>query len=509
MDVKRVTLTVAAFVLSNAVLCARADDLAPPNLSLSDVLAKAATASGSLAPGAYSILTRTVHGDGTISTTTTFRNGDDFKSVSKSGPFTTLAGSVHGQAWHMSPNKVVTLETGFHDADNADRQALKDARSGSSAVKLLGMTAAAPQQYVIDVAPPNADRELLYIDAGTFLISRIDTDAQDGTHNRVLYSDYRTVFGLKRPFKVEYTDERAVDDATSTTVSYERMTSPVDFTIPDTTAVFAFPTDAPVKIPAQFTEGGIAVRVTIDGKGYDLALDSGASDINVDAAMAHGLNLSLYGKTVELIGGNFDNSEAVIPKVHVGDLEANNLAVSVIPFALQTGQDVKTVGLLGADFISSGVLEIDFKNKAVTMYPWDQFDPKKINANGIPIENDDDVPRFPLSVNGVTGHFLLDLGASRTIFLNSFVHGVPDAEKQGFGDTLGFIGGDVNTHSYQLSNVVFGGIRFLHANILVPDDDGKVNLQGYDGIIGRDVLQNFVIYLDYVHSALYLKPNPQ
>ncbi len=62
----------------------------------------------------------------------------------------------------------------------------------------------------------------------------------------------------------------------------------------------------------------------------------------------------------------------------------------------------------------------------------------------------------------------------------------------------------MDVRTYALSDFAFGPIMFRTASMLVPQES-TFDITDYDGIIGRDVMSLYQIWLDYQDHRAFLK----
>lgn len=474
----------------------------PTSLSAPDIVAKGRTARGTLAPGRYVIVDR-IRGGGVERVRTTRIDGNNSIAIVQSGPYTTASGVYDGQGWNQDENGLVLLRSDFRRFTDPNNQALLHPEDKDYGVRVLGLTTTQPQEYVIEVDPPGGSDQYRYYDAKTFLIDRFVTFDADMHQHVTEFSDYRPVFNTMRPFRIHSYDGRPQNDTVTETISVAK--APPDsppVTMPVSRRLFDL--DRPLVVPATFGRSGIIVRVTINGRGLDFILDSGASGLAIDAGVAHRLGLTTYGVSNQTIGGDIDISRTRVPEMQVGSLQLKDVAFSVVPLS-RYEDGVRIVGILGCDFIASAVVGIDFKKSTVTLYPA-PFDSHAIGAYTLPLQLDDGIPRVQASFEGVPGFFLVDTGAMGTVAYETYVQklkSAPPLLDQGL--SLSAVGGVVPAQLKQLTDLEFGGIHFGDAAVFVPSSS-TFNLSDYDGILGRDVLSQYQLFFDYARRQLYIKP---
>ncbi len=510
----------AGFALTTSVLVAiacvdraAADEYSPTTLTAAEILAKSDAASGRLTSGQYLIVRRYVT-PSQVTTSMTQTNGDDYITVETSGNRTEQFGSYQGQRWERNANGIVVRESGFHGAADPNALAWKNPSDPQYRVQVLGLTQNAPEEYVVEANPPGGQDEYRYYDAQTFLLDKDVIFGVDRYRHETDYSDYHAVFGETIAFHTHYSDGRPENEESDSVESFTASPTQASLAIPDTQPLFGF-LSAPVTLPAQFSDDdGIIVPVQIDGQTLKFVLDSGSSDLFIDAGAVSRLGLATYGKSSATIAGTFTQSTTTISEFTVGGLTVRDATFSVGPL---TVGDQHVVGLLGCDFLASAIVGINFRDKEVKLYPWATFNPASLGVVAMPMQLDDCVPRVPLSIESVPGQFLLDTGSFGTLVYRHYLARLPRAPVAQEGDTpdttyagtsvtAEAIGGKVQTTFYNVSDVVFGGARFGVGQVLVPSASSTFQDPDYDGIVGRNILQDFVFFLDYNDGVIFIKP---
>jgi len=435
-------------------------------------------------------------------TRTTRIDGANSIAIVQNGQYVTASGVYNGQGWNQDENGLVLIRSDFRRFVDPNNVALLHPEDPANQVRVLGLTQSQPQEYVIEANPPGGSDQYRYYDAKTFLLDRFVTLDADMHQHVTEFSDYRPVFGTMRPFHIHSYDGRPQNDTVTDTVSVEKAPAgspPV--TMPVSRRLFDL--DKPMVVPATFGRSGIIVRVTINGRGLDFLLDSGAAGLAIDPGVAHQLGLRTYGVSNQTIGGDVDISRTRVPELQVGPLQLKDVTFSVVPLSRSDGNS-RIVGILGCDFIASAVLGIDFQKSTVTMYP-PPFDSHAIGAFALPLQLDDGIPRVEASFEGVPGFFLVDTGAMGTVAYQTYVEKLKSSAPLEEGLNLSAVGGVIPAQLKRLTDLEFGGIHFGDAAVFVPSSS-TFNLSDYDGILGRDVLSQYQLYFDYAKRQLYIKP---
>ncbi|HEY5257927.1 MAG TPA: aspartyl protease family protein [Candidatus Baltobacteraceae bacterium] len=493
-------------VLLLAPLPARADDqYGPTPLTAVQVLLKAKAARGGLASGTYEIV-ETSHGGGMDETDTTDIGPDGSVTHTVTGPFQSASGDFRGQGWEQDENGIVTMDSNFHATEDPNERALAHPEDPANRVTILGITQTSSREYAVDVNPPDGQHEIRYYAADTFLLDRTVVYGSDRLRHVTTYDDYRPVFGAVRAFHTTYSDGRSDNDTDIKIASYQRVKGTVDLSIPPRHSIFQFTSLKPVQLPARFVDGRIILRANVGSRGLDFLLDTGASGMTINPDVAKQLGLTAYGQRSGTIGGSYNESQTVVPDMTIGDLHVKNAVFSEVPVEDQA-RGLEVVGLLGFDFVGSSIVAIDFKKETVTLYP--PGAPLTVQGTLMPValQLDDDVPRVTASFNGVTGKFLLDTGAQATLVFKHFLNTIPGIDSEEGEVGLDYVGGAINARAFLVDKVLFGPVMFQKVSVLVPQSStGEIT--DYDGMLGRDVLSYYVMFIDYANRQIYLQPNP-
>lgn len=497
----RPRLFVAA-VFAFALLClsnALADDYHAPDVASVLVLEKIRHAAGEFQSGAYRITTQS-EGHGITQTRTTLRHGDDYKtSITMASGFTDAWGSFAGKDWSMDENGVV-----FSQNQSGELQSATERIDDEKYTKVLGISAQTGC-LDIDVNPPHGEHTVRCYDPQTYLLRQITVWRRDLHKHVTAYSDYRVEYGEQIPFTRRSGDGRSENDIVDQVVSVEKLTAVPDLAPPMSKPMFML-VGAPLTLPAKFaSDGHILVRVNVGTRGLDFTLDTGAGAIVLDPGVAHDLGIEAIGHFGSTIGGDYQSSLARVPEMHIGGISMHDVAVRLAPLSYNSDAG-KEVGLLGRDFLASGIVEIDYKNRQVKLWPRDTFAAASKNLDPIVADFSGDSPSVQASFDGVKGKFLFDTGAAFSMVYRAYMESLPTHVPNGAQMTGIFVGGPVEMHGYRLSNLSLGPAIFRQVDTWVPMSS-TAELGSYDGIIGRDVLGSFRIFLDYQSAKLYLLNN--
>jgi PDZ domain len=277
-----------------------------------------------------------------------------------------------------------------------------------------------------------------------------------------------------------------------------------------------------VKIPFTLENRTIFLQVQAGGsRAYWFVLDTGDKYAVIDLDVAKVLGLKL-GAPVDIGGGGkkavMGNMLNDSPFSLVGLKNFSQplfLALPLNDLAKTSGHEF--AGILGTDFISEFVVEIDYLSKTITLHdkmnyqyrgPGQSF-PITFNAAGWPeiqaavIDGDR---------SAIEGKFVLDIGSGAALIVNKpFVesehflrpdrHTVPWLKGQGLG---GGIDGSVG----RVTGLQIGRFLIKHpVTVFSTAANGPFAGTESQGNIGAMILEKFKMTLDYKNNRVILEPN--
>lgn len=493
------------------------------NATLADVLRLFVKGRGTpTTPFTTVSVTATLDELGETGTYTEIASGDDYLDTTQLGPTTFSTGTYHGQSWQLDENGLVNLITGVHEEQNISDKAFGDALRGKNdgSVKLLGVVASPVKAYVVEVDPKGGRLEWIFIDASTGRVVRREA-ARTGHRLVYSYDDFRTVNGITTAWHTHYNNgyEGNDFDRQTTAIEYGKPVSDTDLRIPQSRPLIHFPpgvTD--VRLPSHMDDGVIVVRLTINGRGLDFQLDSGAAGIVLDADVAKQLGLTTFEPITASVAGTFKAAQAIIPQVQIGDLTMDNVAVDCLPFNSQLDTHTKIVGLLGYDFIASAIVKVDYLHQTVDALDPSAFTTPKGNVFEMPIKLDDHQPMVTATLGDNSfGTFIVDTGASEVLLYPPFV----DTHRQDlamiefeFGGMTVMpifsgrgVGGALDLRPFDAPSFQFAGIGFNDFHVYEPLTNRDFIGEDNDGLIGYEFLHYFDVYFDYKDSMIMFQPN--
>lgn len=275
-----------------------------------------------------------------------------------------------------------------------------------------------------------------------------------------------------------------------------------------------------MKVPFDLFENNILVQCRInDSRPIWLIFDTGASVNVLDERMVKELALSTSGAadlnagggavTGALVGGatlSLPGAEAY------GQLIA---AVPLDPLPGYFGRDVR--GIIGNNFISNFVVEIDYAARTLTFH-----DPDAYNLSGeldaVEIENRGGIPfmKVELSMTGrdiVAGWFEIDTGSNRIFDINrpfAEAHKLLTALPKGRlveGVGGAGVGGDTKYAEARIGRLKLGRHTITRPVVSISQDAEGFGASDAAGTVGSDLLRRFTVVVDYRSKRMLLRPN--
>ncbi|MFT3692087.1 MAG: aspartyl protease family protein [Kofleriaceae bacterium] len=331
-------------------------------------------------------------------------------------------------------------------------------------------------------------------------------------------SDYRTVNGVDVPYAIE---DGTGDPADTLVVKIDKVE--VDATPPP----FVRPPDpkpdwtlAPnTVLPIEMYRNLPTTEVTINGKPGTFIIDTGAEVTVINMSRVAGLGLKTVGAG-SIGGGGGDIGFAYIQDVGMTmpGVELQHQTVAAVPLdAMEPLFGHPIDGILGYDFLSRFVVEIDYANKKMTLH-----DPATFQATGagVPITLEDSTAHADAKIAAgtlaLTGHFTVDTGYAGEVSLNApfvvandLLKAVPNTIEPPAGSAMG-VGGETKSVVGRLASVEIGGLTVARP---ITDFGKDAVGAGADaetqGLLGSDLWKRFVVTFDYTHEKMYLVPGPK
>jgi len=264
-------------------------------------------------------------------------------------------------------------------------------------------------------------------------------------------------------------------------------------------------------VPFEQDNGHIRVKVTIEGVEGWAIMDSGANINGINQAFIekHGLTPKQHRSKIKVKGVHGVKERIAYRDVKT-EMFGQNLELDYVELNFG-GED--TAIILGAPVLEQYVLQFDYPNSRMRFVDHDSID--MANVKNLPMRPRRGIgdPIVKVSLNGETEVWLiLDTGSNSGVYLNREV-----AEDHGwlekFPVTQGISRG-VNTTGnvdmFRIPTLGFGPFLLENVGITVPEAgvnatfgeaedelNTRIGSVRVDGLIGYDVLQHFILTIDY------------
>jgi hypothetical protein len=378
--------------------------------------------------------------------------------------------------------------------------------------------------YLLQFKPEGGWTTTWYIDAKRFLPLKSVRPGED-SEITTRYSDWRRANGLMTPFHGVVTETDKPDyNWDRKTVHYKARLSK------DTFAPLASgPSDvtlAPNAPPIPFTMEAkhVVFNVSVNGRPPSgFLLDTGADQNVINSTRLEEFGLKTYAKTITTGGGNSAEYDyAAGATFTLPGVEVRNQHVATIDeTGLERALGVKLGGILGYDFISRFVMEIDYQNQSITLH-----DPKTWKYSGagvmVPVVFDNGIPHAYGSIGvptkpDIPAYFVVDFGAAETATLTSAF--VKSNDLTRLAQTNATVNRPTGLESqFFAQNNVRGYLQRLTIGHLTVENvpvNMSVNTKGayastnFSGTVGESIYSRYHCYLDYSNYRIILDPTAE
>jgi predicted aspartyl protease len=369
------------------------------------------------------------------------------------------------------------------------------------------------------LSPDGGNRaETVIFDRASHLPERLvrrDNEKMRTTH----VSDWNLVAGVRMPFTVREETGNPRETVTIHWKTLDRGLAP--------SGAFSQPADRdpdmglmtnPVTVPIELVFGGlIYVKVSINDTPMAFLLDTGAEATILNASRVAKLGLTAVGSFATGAGGG-DVVLAFVPHVttKVGGATVRDQIVGAIDLdAIEAQLKRPLDGILGYDFLSRFVIEIDYPS--TTMRLFDRATYRHPGAGKpIPITLEDSTPALDAMIDvpgqgKLPGHYVLDTGClcALTVFKpfvdqHKLLAAFPQAKQTGFSAGAG---GATQEVSANIPALEIGEVRVTNPRAdFARDTTGALANPESAGVIGSVVWGRFVLVLDYKGKQVFLDP---
>lgn len=356
----------------------------------------------------------------------------------------------------------------------------------------------------------NTDRGHFFYDAQTMFMTA-SLHRQPDMEIESYYDDYKIVDGLVVSYH-QHNTYHPWNKTEETWTAHFANNPPVDdklFSPPQREKGYHFKDGADkAAIPFQLIENLIYLPVTVGGDTRYWVLDSGASMsiIDKDYAEQHGLKVegSIRGYG---FGELFDLYFVGVPDHQVGSILFDSQKMYAAKDLSARSYEPVMAGILGYDFLSRFVVEVDYDQQLVTFHDPDTF---AYQGSGVTLDAPLKYRTFTLPTV-VDGKFeslwSVDLGS-----YHSSIH-YPFAEKHGLEKRAGVeivsqgMAGVSLEKNIQFNCLQIDRFRLDHPLLSIPAEKGvgATALGEVGGNLGNSTLRHFRLFLNYPQQKVTLE----
>lgn len=278
-----------------------------------------------------------------------------------------------------------------------------------------------------------------------------------------------------------------------------------------------------VVIPFQLLNNSIIIQPKVNNIQLNLILDTGAAH-NIIFAFTKKDSITFYNTSkIKITGpGIKEPIDAYISKnnkIEFKNISSKKLDVILMleeKYNFTTSIGVPINGILGADFFTDNIVEIQYSTKRIIVYRKEikRLAKKLLNYKKLPFILKEKKPYIPVNitveeVKKENLELLVDTGLSDGLWI--FEEELNLKNKKQIDDYLGAgIGGDVFGKRVRFKNINFSDYEFKDPIISMPDTISffkKSILASRDGSVGGEILKRFNVIFNYNKQIMYLDKN--
>jgi hypothetical protein len=356
------------------------------------------------------------------------------------------------------------------------------------------------------------------LDPATGLPSKATMPSFDGTLT-VTFADWKTVDGFPFPFTETWTTG---PNTTTAHLELVEIVTSIDLTPPKPGPEDVAGLKSSETLPFNFDNNHIMVQTRVNGAvTLWFLVDTGANYSVINASRIGELRLTPYGGLKTIGGGSAATSGSYVEHVtyRLGDVALRDQHAAVLELkGLERLYGMPMGGILGFDFLSRFVVDIDYVAHTLTLHPR-AFDTTKLHGTHVRLYLQGEQPYFSgsITVKGekIRSWFILDVGAADTItFTTPFIAKHDLIERAGDPErsVRKFAAPDVEAFNPTnirglIDAVTMGDVTLPHVFVnLSAAKTGAYTSPAFDGNIGETILSRFGhVILDYGRSAMILQ----
>jgi Aspartyl protease len=380
------------------------------------------------------------------------------------------------------------------------------------------------KMYLVRMTPPGGSPMTWFVDTTTWLPVKSVRPGDDSEITST-YEDWRETGGVKTPHRVKVAETDKPDyERRQVSLSFEKAIASGAFNPPVQGPSDALLEPGAPPIPFTLESNHIVFKVRLNGhEPIGFLFDTGADENVINTHRLPEFGLKTYSGTMSTGGGgSAEYDYATGATFTMSGAELRNQHVAVVDLTgLESALGIPLGGLLGYEFISRFVVEIDYEKKLLTLH-----DAKTWSYSGagyvVPIAFDDGIPFTDGTISvgpkrDIPAYFVIDFGAAETMTLTSPFVRANDLEK--LAQTNPFVNRPAGLENqFFAQNNVRGHIDRLVLGDLTEQSipvNLSVNVKGayasanFSGTIGQSIFQRYHVFLDYARNRVIFEPTAE
>lgn len=356
----------------------------------------------------------------------------------------------------------------------------------------------------------------LLIEAETGLLCEARSDQGEGVQ-RIVFSDWRWVDGVRMPFASVATDaDETQETFAADSVRLNPRFEAGAFARPEAVQVVRF--DAGRRDSGWvdfdfFNQRQIFIPATLKGQDIALMLDTGAEVTLVDKSLAEALGIVSEGE-IPAVGTAGSEGVALARGVDIrlGHVTLKNLTVGIYdfaPLAAALGRPLPV--LLGKEVLNEAVVDIDFAARRIRVIDRQAYRPAP-EAHELPLTTAAGLRAAPIRIEGgpeVMGMFDLGSAVPLTLFPayaaeRGLLEGRPVSEGRSHG-----VGGQSTSRLTTLKRLTLAGFDLEAVPASVPEAHGVWARETAAANLGLPIFSRFRLAVDFAGDRLFLTPGPE
>ena len=375
--------------------------------------------------------------------------------------------------------------------------------------------------HVLEVTPEGGRIAKIFLDLETFLPAK--QEALEGDRlQTVNFADWRDVESIAFPFELRESRGETKYDMlyrVQEIVLNEMFDSSL-FTEPPRTLTPLL-SEGSVSLPFELSSNHLYIKGRVgDSRPLNILIDTGAGGSVMNSRTVRELGLEEVGQ-LEVRGGGDGSQDVGFVKgitLSLDEVSLDDLMLWSVDLTPLEGLEGRTLDLiLGYEFISRAVLEIDYDANLVTFHASENFDYQGLGAR-IPftLQNNHPHVRAEVLLEGrqpIEGVFMVDTGARMALYLNHlFVtqHGLKETVPKvlELPRHVSGVGGASQSSVARIPGLRVGGLELKDVLVSLSEKaSGAVEAGDLAGLIGGDLLKRFHVFFNYGQQEMILEPN--